>query len=68
MGWTPHPRNEINAPKWMRHCNHLNRTDRSVQMKLATVGINLAKNVFQVHGVDEHGSTALCVSNSSATS
>ena len=24
-------------------------------MKLTRVGIDLAKNVFQVHGVDEHG-------------
>ena len=24
-------------------------------MKITTTGIDLAKNVFQVHGVDEHG-------------
>ena len=24
-------------------------------MKITTVGIDLAKNVFQVHGIDEHG-------------
>jgi transposase len=24
-------------------------------MKLSTVGIDLAKNVFQVHGIDQHG-------------
>lgn len=28
-------------------------------MKLTTVGIDLAKNVFQVHGVDERGQSAL---------
>jgi transposase len=28
-------------------------------MKITTVGIDLAKNVFQVHGVNEHGKTAL---------
>ncbi|HUA24849.1 MAG TPA: IS110 family transposase, partial [Steroidobacteraceae bacterium] len=28
-------------------------------MKITTVGIDLAKNVFQVHGVDEHGKTVL---------
>ena len=28
-------------------------------MKITTVGIDLAKNVFQVHGVDERGKTAL---------
>lgn len=24
-------------------------------MKLATVGIEQAKNVFQIHGIDDHG-------------
>lgn len=28
-------------------------------MKITTVGIDLAKNVFQVHGVNEHGKTML---------
>lgn len=28
-------------------------------MKLTTVGIDLAKNVFQVHGVDERGKPVL---------
>ena len=28
-------------------------------MKITTVGIDLAKEVFQVHGVDEHGKVAL---------
>jgi transposase len=28
-------------------------------MKIKTVGIDLAKSVFQVHGVDEHGKTVL---------
>jgi len=28
-------------------------------MKATTAGIDLAKNVFQVHGVDEHGKTVL---------
>ena len=28
-------------------------------MKITTVGIDLAKNVFQVHGVDERGKVAL---------
>jgi hypothetical protein len=27
-------------------------------MKLTTVGIDLAKNVFQAHGIDEHGKVA----------
>jgi transposase len=28
-------------------------------MKITTVGLDLAKNVFQVHGVDEHGVAVL---------
>ena len=28
-------------------------------MKITTVGIDLAKNVFQAHGVDEHGKAVL---------
>lgn len=28
-------------------------------MKLTTVGIDLAKNVFQIHGIDEHGKVLL---------
>jgi hypothetical protein len=28
-------------------------------MKITTVGIDLAKNVFQVHGIDERGKAAV---------
>ncbi len=28
-------------------------------MKIVTIGLDLAKNVFQVHGVDERGITVL---------
>ena len=28
-------------------------------MAIVTVGVDLAKNVFAVHGVDEHGKAAL---------
>ena len=28
-------------------------------MKITTIGIDLAKNVFQIHGVDERGKTVL---------
>jgi transposase len=28
-------------------------------MKVTAIGIDLAKNVFQVHGVDEHGKVVL---------
>jgi transposase len=29
-------------------------------MKTTTVGIDLAKKVFQVHGIDERGKAVLC--------
>src|SRR5476651_755838 len=32
---------------------------RASTMKITTVGIDLAKNVFQAHGVDEHGKAVL---------
>jgi transposase len=32
---------------------------RASTMKITTIGIDLAKNVFQVHGVDEHGRAVL---------
>ena len=28
-------------------------------MKITTIGIDLAKSVFQVHGVDDHGKAVL---------
>ena len=28
-------------------------------MKITTIGIDLAKEVFQIHGVDDHGKTML---------
>jgi transposase len=48
----------IDVPKWKCYVNHLNRTGAST-MKITTVGIDLAKNVFQIHGVNEHGKTVL---------
>ncbi len=35
-------------------------------MMLTSIGIDLAKNVFQIHGVDQHGKTVL-KSNSKET-
>lgn len=30
-------------------------------MKVTTLGIDLAKNVFQVHGIDQHGKVTVAV-------
>jgi len=29
-------------------------------MKITTIGIDLAKEVFQIHGVDDHGKVLVC--------
>jgi transposase len=49
--------NGINVPKW-KCWLPLQRMGASA-MKITTVGVDLAKNVFQVHGVDERGETVL---------
>lgn len=55
MQWDerPHPYRHRRA-KVMTLINHLNR-EGAFTMKLTTVGTDLAKNVLQVHGIDEHG-------------
>src|SRR5678815_4337103 len=57
MGWTPPP---VTASKCQSGsvCNHSNRKGAPT-MKITTVGIDLAKNVFQVHAVDERGRAVL---------
>jgi len=47
-------RNRTDVPKVETLINHLNR-EGALTMKITTVGIDLAKNVFQVHGIDERG-------------
>jgi hypothetical protein len=34
--------------------NHLNEEEESA-MNITTIGLDIAKNVFQVHGVDANG-------------
>jgi hypothetical protein len=46
-------RNGIDVPKWKCH-QPLEPRGASI-MKVATIGIDLAKSVFQVHGVDARG-------------
>jgi hypothetical protein len=40
------------------HSSHLDGAGASTK-KITTVGIDLAENVFQVHGVDERGKAVL---------
>ena len=57
MEWTPTSPNGIKVPK----CG-LYRPQNlgSVQTKITTIGIDLAKEVFQIHGVDSCGKVAVC--------
>jgi transposase len=56
MGWTPPPLNGIQVPDWKCY-PPVTREKESTMNKLSRVGIDLAKNVFQIHGVDRHGKT-----------
>ncbi len=53
MGWTPPHPIGIDVPDW-ELVFPITR-EKEFEMKLTRVGIDLAKNVFQVQGVDEHG-------------
>ncbi|WP_245737445.1 IS1 family transposase, partial [Xenorhabdus japonica] len=57
MGWTPHL-SGISVPKW-QCIQHSHLITGASTMKMTTVGIDLAKNVFQIHGVDVQGETVL---------
>jgi transposase len=57
MEWTPPPGNGIDVPKWK--CHATTYTEEGVTMKITTVGIDLAKNVFQVHGVNSSGAVVV---------
>src|SRR5688572_7603227 len=55
MRWTP-PAGGIGVPGW---CCEQPRTRETSEMQITTIGLDVAKNVFQVHGVDEHGEVVL---------
>jgi transposase len=50
-------RNDISVPKWS--CVSTTSRTGAPIMKATTIGIDLAQNVFQLHGVDEHGKVVL---------
>jgi hypothetical protein len=54
MGRTPPPLNGIQVPDWKCY-PPVNREKASTMNKLGRVDIVLAKNVFQLHGVDRYG-------------
>jgi transposase len=58
MGWSLPSPNGIGVPKWI--CNAPTSTGiGATTINITTVGFDLAKNVFQVHGVDERGHTCV---------
>ena len=56
MGWSPLPKRHLTC-----QCGKDIPTDcrEANAMKITTIGIDLAKNVLQVHGVDERGKVLL---------
>ena len=57
MGWTPPPVNGIDVPEWK--CHRPLEQEGASDMQITTVGLDLAKNVFQVHGADARGRAVL---------
>ena len=55
MRWTP-PADGIGVPGW---CCEQPRTRETSERQVTTIGLDIAKSVFQVHGVDRHGKTVL---------
>ena len=53
MGWTPPHPIGINVPDWK--CRLTSRWRGGVSMKLIRVGVDLAKNVFHLHGASSDG-------------
>lgn len=49
--------NGIEVSKWEWKLSH--STKEVAKIKITTIGLDLAKNVFRVHGVDESGKTVL---------
>ena len=57
MGWTSPPVYGIEVPKWM--CQQPLKWKERPPWKFTTIGLDLAKNVFQVNGVNERGKAVL---------
>jgi hypothetical protein len=56
MTWTAAPRAAAGCAKVGVPIRHITSKE-AVMGQITTVGIDLAKNVFSVHGVDAHGKT-----------
>jgi hypothetical protein len=58
MGWTPPHLNGIDVPDWK--CQPPVSREKESTMKLIRVRVDLAKSVFQVHGVDRNEKAVWC--------
>jgi hypothetical protein len=58
MVWTAAPRAAAGCAKVAAPIRHIT-SGQAVKGEITTVGFDLAKNVFSVHGVDAHGKTVL---------
>ena len=47
----------IYVPEWK--CQQPLEPEGASTMQITTIGIDLAKNVFQIHGADQHGKAVL---------
>jgi len=59
MGWTPPPLNGIYVPDWSCY-QPVNKKKESTMNKLSRIGIDLAKNIFQLHGVNRTETSTRC--------
>lgn len=57
MEWTPPPAQALICQNG--RADQPLETKEASTMQITTIGIDLAKNVFQIHGVDERGNTVL---------
>src|SRR5664279_3921860 len=58
MGWTPPNKTASSVPEWEVLDQPLRMTEAST-MNITVMGIDLAKNVLQVHGIDQQGKVVL---------
>jgi transposase len=59
MGWTPPLLNGIYVPNWSCY-PPVNKKKESTMNNLSRVGVDLAKNIFQLHGVNRTETSTWC--------
>jgi hypothetical protein len=57
MRWTPARDNGIDVPEWK--CHRPLKREESSTVQITTVGLDLAKSVFQLHGSNARGRAVL---------